>query len=88
MKYLLTKDEYERLISRSEALDDIDRIINERPKDDEHGNGITYAYRFDKTISQIMDVLDEVKVQDAERNTWKMPWFRDTDQMLKGLNIR
>lgn len=88
MQYLLNEDEYERLVSRSKALDEIDRIINEKPEDDEHGNAVTYSYRFDKTISRIMDTLDEVKVVEVERTRWKMPWFRDTEQMLEGLNVK
>ena len=88
MQYLLNEDEYERLVSRSKALDEIDRIINEKPEEDEHGNAVTYSYRFDKTISRIMDTLDEVKVFEVERTTWKMPWFRNTEQMLEGLNVK
>ena len=88
MQYLLNEDEYERLVSRSQALDAIETIINEKPEEDEHGNSAPYAYRFDKTISRIMDTLDEVKVQETERSTWKMPWFRNTDQMLEGLNVK
>ena len=88
MQYLLNEDEYERLVSRSQALDEIDRIINEKPEDDENGNAVTYSYRFDKTISRIMDTLDEVRVQEVERSTWKMPWFRNTEQMLEGLKVK
>ena len=72
MKYLLSESEYERLLARSNAVDEIDKIINERPQDDEHGNSVIYAYRFDKTISNIMDVLD--KVRDEERREWVAPW--------------
>lgn len=88
MQYLLNEDEYERLVSRSQALDEIDRIINEKPEDDEHGNAVTYSYRFDKTISRIMDTLDEVKIKELEEDTIKIPWFRNTEEMLDGLGIR
>lgn len=85
MQYLLSESEYQRLLSRAEAIDEINRIINEKPENDEHGNSITYSYRFDKTISRIMDVLDTVKVTEIG-DVWKMPWFKNTEEMLKGLS--
>ena len=75
MQYLLDKSDYDRLLERSRALDEIDRIINERPDEDEHGNSISYSYRFDKTISRIMDTLDTVREQD-KRYSWTIPWPR------------
>ena len=71
MQYLLDESEYEALEARSEALDEIERILNEK-EEDEHGNSMIYSYRFDAKISKIMDVLDEVKIQDS--NEIKIPW--------------
>lgn len=76
MQYLLDKSDYDRLLERSRALDEIDRIINEKPEEDEHGNSISYSYRFDKTISKIMDTLDSVRDQEVSRNSWTIPWRR------------
>lgn len=74
MQYLLSQSEYDGLMSRSRGIDEIDRIINERPETDSHGNSVSYSYRFDKTISRIMDVLDTLKAQEVENNTWQIPW--------------
>ena len=71
MQYLLDKSEYRYLKMQSKAIKTIDKIVSERPQDDEHGNSKPYAYRFDKTISAIMDVLDEVR---AAEPTVSVPW--------------
>jgi hypothetical protein len=63
--------ELRNLKARSEAIDEIEKIVNAIPEEDEHGNSEPYAYRFDKTISDIMDVLDEVK---ASEIVWQAPW--------------
>ena len=76
MQYLLDKSDYDRLLERSRALDEIDKIINEKPEEDEHGNSISYSYRFDRTISKIMDTLDSVRDQEVSRYTWTIPWRR------------
>lgn len=63
--------ELRNLKARSEAIDKIEKIVNAIPGEDENGNSEPYAYRFDKTISAIMDVLDEVK---ASEIVWQAPW--------------
>ena len=74
MHIYLEQGDYEALKERSKALDQIDKIINGEPEPDEYGNSMLYSYRFDKEISQIMDVLDKVRTQEQDRNGIKLPW--------------
>ena len=85
MNITLSQSEYDKFKARSEAFDAIDRIISAEPDTDEHGNSIPYAYRFDQEISAIMDVLDEVKSKERERETIRIPWFRETDRQISRL---
>jgi hypothetical protein len=89
MQHNLTDQEYQVLKMKAEALDEIKRILRETPEEDEHGNSIPYAYRFDRTISRIMNVLDEVEgAKEQEGFVYQMPWFRGTGRLLKELRAR
>lgn len=85
MQYLLSEAEYKTLQQRSEAINQIEDIINRTPKDND--GRVNYSYRFDKVMSQIMDVLDEVKIQTVQDQMWVMPWFRNTEELMEGLHV-
>lgn len=88
MQHNLTEQEYQELKSKADALDEIREILNETPEEDEHGNSMPYAYRFDRTISRIMNVLDEVENKKHDGFVYQWPWFRDSARLLRELKAR
>jgi hypothetical protein len=89
MQHNLTDQEYQTLKMKADAFDNIKEILSENPEEDEHGNSMPYAYRFDRTISRIMNVLDEVEGKRQQDGfVYQMPWFRNTSRLLKELSAR
>lgn len=82
----ITDREYRILKKKADALNSIKRILNETPTEDEHGNSIPYAYRFDRTISRIQDELDEIPEED-DGWAYQMPWNR-SGRLLRYMNAR
>ena len=72
MQYILTEQEYSILKGNSKALEEINQIVMAASEDDEHGNSEPYAYRFDRTIKAIINVLDSRTKEISEG--WRMPW--------------